>query len=286
MTHQNYFPMGQYSFPFSFVLGENLPGTFEHRWNEAGYEAYGKIKYKIKAGLKNKEMKAKIFGKTKIVVDEKFIPGQSNLAPAMVDKSVSGYCYTSHGVYKMCAIFSTNKYIVGDKATVSVAVDAREASTDIKNLKCQLVMRTDIHANGRSGHKDIIIQSIDIGEVKAGSALMDNDSITVQLDITTPGELQASASGDHVKNNFFLQWVAEIDGCVCYDENPTNKIKVGVYNKHYGMPTPSGNFMGGGNWQPQMFDPYYAQLNNNTRMNAEFKNAYKPNYQNQNQIQN
>lgn len=276
MNDINYFPMGQYSFPFSFVLGGTLPGSFERRWNDAGYEAYGKIKYKIKAGLKNKQMKSKIFGKAKIVVDEKFIPGQTNIAPAMVDKSVGGYCYTSHGVYKMCAIFSNNKYIVGDKAVVSVAVDAREASTDIKTLKCQLMMRTELYANGHSGFSDKVIQSVDIGHVEAGSALMDNDSITVQLDIRTPGELQATASGDLVKNTFFLQWVAEIDGCVCYDENPTNKIKIGVYNKHYGAPTPSGNFMGGGAWQPQQFDPYFAQLDSNFRMDANFKNAYKP----------
>lgn len=277
MGDLDHFPMGQYSFNFSFVLGEHLPGSFEKRWHEHGFEAYGKIKYKIKAGLKAESGKSKLFGKKTLVVDEKFLPGQANVAGPMVDKEVAGYCYTSHGKYKMASIFSQNKYIVGDQAIVSVAVDASEASTDIENLKCEFVMKTKTVARGHRGESIEKIQVIDLGRVEAGSTRMDQDSITVQLDIRTPGEMQATASGDIVKNVFYLQWVAKVDGCVYCDKNPTNKIKIGVYNKHFGMPSPPANLMEVVPWQPQQLGMYYAQLNDQQfRMDANFKQAYKP----------
>lgn len=279
-NNSNYFPAGQYSFPFSFVLGEDLPGSFERRWHEHGHESYGKIKYKLKAGFKDKSSGSKLFGKLKFVVEEKYTPGQTNVAPPLYDKDVQGYCYTSHGNYKMCAVFGTDRYIVGDKASLSVAVDASEASTDIKNLKCELVLKTHLHANGRNGHSKEKLQTIHLGRVEAGKALINEDSITVQLDIRTPGELQATASGELVKNNYYLQWVAEVDGCVCYDTNPKNKVLVKVFNKHFGQPSPANHFMGDQPWQPQTYDPYYAQLNDNQfRMDEAFKMEYKPNYQ-------
>ena len=105
---------------------------------------------------------------------------------------------------------------------------------------------------------------------------MDENSISVQLEIKTLGELQATTSGKLVRNTFYLQWVAEIDGFLCYDDNPTNKFKIAVYNKNYSKPNPSGHFMNGTIWNPQQFDPYFAQLNNNFRINTNFKNNYIP----------
>jgi hypothetical protein len=227
--------------------------------------------------MKAKEYDSKIFGKRSIVIDERYIPGKTNLGGPMINKDVSGYCYTSHGNYKMAAIFSNDKYIVGDTATMSVAIDAREASTDIKELRCEFVMRTELKANGRHGLSKEKIQVMDLGRVEAGKALIDQNSLTVQFQIRTPGELQASASGRLVKNYFNLQFVADIDGCVCYDQNPKSKIIVGVYNKHFGTPAISGQFMGDVAWNPQQFDPYFAQLNDNQfKMNADFKQVYKP----------
>lgn len=271
--------MGQYSFQFSFVLGEHLPGSFEKRWNEHGHESYGKIKYKLKAGLKAVSGDSKLFGKKSIVIDEKFHPGRGDTQGPMLDREVSGYCYTSHGRYKMAAIFSNNKFIVGDKAVISMAVDASEASSDIKNLKCELMMLTTLRAKGRTGKSIYIVNKLDLGSLEAGSKLVDENSMTVQLDIDTPGELQATASGKIVKNEYFLQFVSEIDGCVCYDENPTNQIKIGVYNKHFGNPSTNPNYMTGGDipWQPQQMPHYIAQVNDQQfRMNEEFRRAYKP----------
>ena len=45
------FEKGQYNFPFSFKLPENLPSSFFYSWNHSNN--YGKIYYNIYAGMKN-----------------------------------------------------------------------------------------------------------------------------------------------------------------------------------------------------------------------------------------
>ena len=273
-TH--FFPAGQYSFPFCFVIGANLPGSFEKKWNEQGHECYGKIKYKLKAGFKSSLCSTKLFGKKKLVVDERYSAGQTNLCPSLYNKSVQGYCCSSHGTYKMKTIFNADKYLVGNTAILQVFLDTTEAKTDIKELKYQLIMKTQIRANGRYRYLEEVINEKNVGRIKAGESFLNENSISVELQINTLGQLQASVSGDLVKNQFYLKCVAEIDGCVCCDQSPQNKLMIRVFNKSDDF-TLAHNSFTNCEWTPQIFNPYYAELDNQQfRMSNAFKQDYRP----------
>lgn len=47
--NDGYVHPGQYEFPFSFKLPQDLPNSFEHNWEEHGTNCYAKIFYEIKA---------------------------------------------------------------------------------------------------------------------------------------------------------------------------------------------------------------------------------------------
>ncbi len=67
------FTSGQYSFPFSFKLLNDLPGSFIRVWQEDGYSNYGKIEYSIWAGIQSRENdKLKVFGCYDFYVDQIF----------------------------------------------------------------------------------------------------------------------------------------------------------------------------------------------------------------------
>ena len=271
-NNSGYFPPGQYSFPFSFILGEHLPGSFEYKWSAHGYEPYGKIKYKIKSGLKDRNSCTAMYDKFQIVIDEKMTQGASDLMPKPFEKNVSGYCYTSHGNYKLAAMFSNDRYLVGDMALMSIAVDATFGQTDIKCVRCELVMDTSVLAQGRNNVHSTIVQSVMLPGIAKGTARVGPQSIPVQMNIVTKGEYQATATGTLVKNSFYLKIVGEIDGCVCYSEHPQTSIPVYIYNKHFGNQSlPVMNQMVQ-NWAPQTFDPYVCQMNSNFRMTSTFKN--------------
>ena len=53
----NQFPAGQYSYPFSFMLPQNLPPSFVYFWNEEGHNCYSIIDYRVKAVLTDHQKK-------------------------------------------------------------------------------------------------------------------------------------------------------------------------------------------------------------------------------------
>ena len=276
MTDQDFFSPGQYSFPFSFVLNQDLPGSFEKIWSSHNRETFGKIKYKIKAGLQNQIRGTKIFGKWTIILDERHLPEEINIAPPLLEKNVRGYCFCSHGKYKLKAIFKKNKYLVGNSELISLAVDASEASSDIKNLVCEFFMITTLKANGRSDSSKEILYTCNFEKIKAKSSKKDENCLAVNIEIKPPGEMQASTKSSLISNQFYLSCKAEIDGCVYCDTHPVSEIKVDVFNKYYKNPDLDENPFQG-DWNPQKFDPYFVELNDDQfKMDENFKKHYKP----------
>ena len=267
-----FFPPGQYSFPFSFTLGEHLPGSFEYYWNSHGYEPYGKIRYKIKAGIKDYNSDLTVYDNFEVIVDQKMLSGGSYLMPKPFEANVSGYCYTSHGNFKLAAVFSNDRYLVGDVAHMSIAVDATRADTDIKSINCELMMDTIVTAQGKTNVHTSVIQSVRLPGLAKGTAKVNENSIPVQINVMTKGELQATASGTLVKNNFKLRILGEVDGCVCYSDHPQTSLPVWIYNKNYGPQSlPNMNTMIP-NWQPQTFNQFVCQMTDTNRMTTDFRN--------------
>ena len=268
---------GQYSFPFSFTLGEHLPGSFEYTWNSNGYEPYGKITYNITAGFKDYNSSTTFYDKFDIIVDQKMQNGDNYLMPKPFEADVGGYCFTSHGNFKLAAVFSNDRYLVGDLAQMSIALDATRANTDIKNIKCELIMETIVTAQGKTNVHNSIVESVVLPGIAKGTARVNENSIPVQLNITTKGELQATALGTLVKNKFKLRILGEVDGCVCYSDNPHTSLPVWIYNKNFGpqsLPVMNDLIP---NWQPQTFNNYICQMTEGNRMNKDFKNKIKMN---------
>lgn len=255
-------------------MDENLPGSFFHEWNSHGYNPYGKIKYKLKAGLKDPCSDVIVYDKFEIIIDQKMQMGQSYLSPPPFEKKVSGYCYTSHGKYRLAAVFSNNQFLVGDVAHMSLAVDATQAETNIKMIRAELYMRTSVTAQGRTNVNSDSINTVNLPGIMKGTARVNNDSIPISMMINTMGDMQATSSGKLVTNSFHLRITAEVDGCVCYSDTPFSEILVCVYNKNFGPQSLPAMSQVIPNWQPQTFDPYMCEFNSNNRMTKQFKNDF------------
>ena len=125
-----YFPVGQYSFPFSFKLGDNIPGSFLHTFQEHGISCYGKITYKLKAGFKDQTEKIMLFDKITFVVDQSW-----NLSswPQIrhYSQKLNGYCTGDLGELNLTCQFDRDKFIVGDHASLTAEIDNRKTRSDV-----------------------------------------------------------------------------------------------------------------------------------------------------------
>jgi hypothetical protein len=271
--NQESFPVGQYSFPFSFVLDHYLPGSFSYQWNENGISCYAKTRYKLTAGLRNYSSSTLFFDKQELVINQRQKQGSMNLAPPMFDKEVKNCCF-SHGRFKLAAIFGKDEIFAGDIVKCSVAVDAREAKTDVRNLKAELVMCTQVKGQHKSQTKEKVLQTLNLGPIKKGMCRLGENSYAIDLQVHTHGELQATSTGYLVKNSFQIRVVAEVDGCVCCSQKPQSCQTVNIYNKvpERRLSESAVRSFGGHGWAPQTFDPYVCQFTSTFKLPENFEN--------------
>lgn len=255
---------GNYSFPFSFVIPEYLPGTFRGNWKaHHGKRHKAKITYKIKAGMKNPETKKALFKKLNVFVDQKFnesLNQKRSLKPVMFEQDVKAYGCCRHGKFRLGAIFNEKSYISGDTGNVSFSIDASEAKSDIKALKVELLMRTKLNAKGRKANLKKILTSVNLGSLKKGETRINENSYNVNLLIKSGGEAQATCIGKLIQNEFEVRVVADIDGCSCCINRPKCKDTVQVVNAHTqppSLPTTSPAFQ---NWKPNVFPAFACQM--------------------------
>jgi hypothetical protein len=264
------FPQGQYSFPFSFKLNENMPGSFVREYIAHGEKCFGKIKYKVKAGLKDSNSAVSLFEKVDFVVDQRWeLP--SGPQTKQFSQKLQGICCSNLGVFAMNCYFDKDKFIVGENSTLTVAIDNSDCQSNVKAIKCQLVQTTRLQTSSNEYHDmlkktltEVIIPGIKQGEKKIGL-----DAIPVILPIRTDSEQEASSSGNLISNDFKIIITTEMESCLCYCENPSNEIEVKIFNRQiqYNPYQPQVP-----NWSPVVMDPFVCTISPQSRMTQDFKN--------------
>ena len=222
-----------------------------------------------------------LYDKKKLVIDQRFDDKANythSLKPVMFEEHVKAYGCCSHGKFKLGAVFNEESYISGDTANISLAIDASEATSDVKELKVELLMRTLVRTSGRSRNFKKILTTISLGSLNKGDVRMNQNSISVQLPIQSGGEKKATCIGSLIKNEFEIRVVADIDGCSCCINRPKCKQVVKVVNQHNqppSMPMANPAFQ---NWQPNVHQPYACEMNEGNMINPEYQAFMKNNH--------
>ena len=223
------------------MLPSDLPGTFSSKWDSyEGRKHSAKVSYKIKAGMKNPNSKTMLFDKKKLLIDQRLDDRDNykhSLKPVMFEEHVKAYGCCSHGKFQLGAVFNEESYVSGDTANVSVAIDASEAKSNVKDLRVELLMRTKIRTTRLSREFKKVLRSVTLGYLQKGETRMDQDSLSVSLPIQSGGEKKATCIGKLVQNEFEIRVVADLEGCSCCVNRPKCKQVVKVVNRHNQPPS-------------------------------------------------
>jgi len=212
-------PAGQYCIPFSFVLPQNIPGSYKDNWGNAIFEdGYGLIAYKLKAELISSTGDVHVKAKSPFYVREvnnrpvTSLGGESNLPMK------SCFC-CSQGFVKMKCYFEKNAYMPGEMANVIAEVDNSQGRIAIKNMICRLTYSM-IVANDSDSHtftknnSEVIAPGVAVGETKTGATKL-MFSVPIIPEKNKEGEELPSTHGNLVKAVYKLQVYGAIDSCWC-----------------------------------------------------------------------
>ena len=265
-----YFPDGQYSFPFSYVLSETLPSSFYSSWYLHGLTAYGKIDYSIRAGLRDPSKGSRtVYKDTGIVLSAKPTLSRINISGNTCNRNVSGYC-VSHGATMIQTQVSEDRFCLGQVAEFLVSIDTTNSKTDLKRLRCKLVKNTWIKAKGRSHSHRVAVKHVDLPGIPVGVRRVGLNAFHVKLPLDNLDYLSGSVNGVNVVNSYQLVAEGMVNGCLCCDKHPNSAVSVTVYPKEVVEPLVTAM---GSDWQPQVFDSYNCVEDPQYRTTQEFKNS-------------
>lgn len=271
----NFFLRGQYSFPFSFKLLDNLPGTFRKGWNEHGHDCHTEVKYKIWAGLKHHKKNKGLFDEFTLRVDQKFEESSGN-KHCSFQKKVQGYCYKDIGEFGMQCIFQNNTYRVGDVANILVSIDNSKGKVNINRIECALIQDTYAMTSDKACTWAIsrVLSEVTLPGLSAGETKLGDNSLALRLPIRTNSELEATSTGTLIQNSFRLGVTMILDSSLCCDAHPSNQINVKIFNKQLGVQETSVPIP---EWNPQIMIPYVCTISPEYRMTRDFIDSFNIN---------
>jgi len=270
-THPGtYFMPGQYSFPFSFRLAENMPGSFCHEYISHGEKCFGKTKYRIKAGMKDPASSNSLFEKISFVVDQRWeLP--SGPQSRQYSKQLQGYCYSDLGHFDLTCYFDKDKFVVGENSALTIAVDNSNCSSDVNHLKCQLIQIIRLQTSDNVHHDTVrkVLTELMLTGVQRGEKKIGVDAIPIMLPIRTESDNEASSNGNLIRNEFKVSILADMDACICNGEIPHAEIDIKIFNR---QPQPYVFQPQVPNWNPTVMDAFVCTISPQSRMTQDFKN--------------
>lgn len=227
---------GQYAFPFSFILPNNLPGSVHYHHSDG---SKGSIKYSIEAKLESnvKTMKSISFS-APVYIKELL---HKAIKPEVMEKSENllccCFCCISRGRTSFKYTTDKNAYMPGETVQVQIEVDNSQCKMDISRIKCQLTENATLVA---SNHYQKLFESVVVANeskkgIQAGEKV---DAIYIDLQLpheklteSTEGGIAPTSSGKAIKMVYSIDIELTMDGCVC-GQMPRSKLFVQIYSAY------------------------------------------------------
>ncbi len=256
--NSTYVPMGQYSFPISFVVPSGLPSTFKYLYNKYG-ACYGVVNYTMSAFVGDVQNSIRnvqeFFVNQEIVMD-------AGMQKKEMEKEITSCCCIGKGATKIVTYFEKNTYEPNEIAYMISEVDNTRCKADIKDCKGQFKQIITLKAGTFADTIEVVHQNIIAPGVPSGQMTMGGTAqrFEIPLKTATGQELQPSCRGNLVQNEYKLHNTIEMDACMCCDHDPFCELNMTVRNVDR---TYSAWDAKPSKWQPQVMAPYTAQFNSN-----------------------
>jgi len=263
-------PRGQYSFPFSFLVPQGLPGSMYLCRNRA----QGSIAYSMEAYLQPSNSNIPKLGNSMpIIVREAVI---QNIQTQQVKKQekIKTCCCCDRGVVAFSTFFEKNAYAPTETARASAEIDNSQCKNKINDVVFSLEQSIVLRAGAHSKVIRSVIKSQSLGGLEAGESWIGDklkiasielppgqegsfqhfeDGQEIKDDPNAAGKLIPSSHGGIITSDFFLKMELRMDGCLCCQQYPSATIPIQVYSaalKPIELPqAPQG-------WNPVVMNPY------------------------------
>jgi len=225
--------VGQYQFPFTFTLPDNIPGSFDIK--HLDYE--GRVRYSLTAALVS-DRRDPIKYKSELIVRQR--PNIPNYNAPISSEQAVCVCCLSKGRSRLECSFQTDTYQPGQDAVLMCRADNRAATVAIKSFAVSLYQRISFRTKmGKETNFTRMICSNDFPGVAAGAENMSSPQLmSLKLEdplAKVPGSgpkpvLQPNVAGQLINCKYDLEVRPVFDApCSCCSNVPTATIPLIIY---------------------------------------------------------
>lgn len=251
---QAYIPPGQYQFPFSFILPQGMPATFNYEWTESSRNCYADISYSVTASMDSTGWFSSPIKATEYFLVNQGIKGDGSIRQCHIEKPITNWCCIDKGKVNIKAYFERSDYESGQTAVIIAEIDNTNCKENIDHING--VFRQTLNIQAGSFNKTIsnVLTKVTVNGMAPGSQNIGENAkrFNVALTNTDGGYVQPTCSGTLIKNRYSLETSAKMSGCQCCSEAPTASIETNIFNR----PIERTIWTPPSNWQPQIMSAY------------------------------
>ena len=222
-------PPGQYQYPFSFQLPDQIPGTFEIKH----FDHDGRIRYSLIVSLNCGGLAQPIKYRTELIVRQRpTIPNYN--APVTSDEEVC-VCFSNKGRCSMTCNFQSDTYQPGNDAMLMTTVDNKICTADIRNFTVGLIQYVNFRTRtGKVSDFTRTIRTKEFPGIQKNTSNQGNPqlmSIKLEESSFESGKLiQPSVDGTMIKCRYELKVVPVFDvPCSCCSRTPVITVPLYIY---------------------------------------------------------
>ena len=220
--------IGGYSIPFTFLLPNDIPGTFLCE----KYDMKAEVSYKFHAKLISKNDE-KLKGRALVNVRQQAV---NYVADVNVEKSakLKTWCYKKQGECKIQASYARDTYTPSQVADISVVVDNSSSLLDVTGISYQfyytLLLRSSRVATNYS--TGTLFTGFIPKRITPGDSLLNKSSVEIKLNFPSkikPSHTMYSIKGKLIECMYTSRVTAEMDGsCMCCGDSPSLKTIISI----------------------------------------------------------
>ena len=264
----DYFEKGQYVFPFSFKLPENLPSSFF--WKDEKNN-FGIINYKIWGGLKNNRLKTYFYSNFEFEVDEIF-KEKFYLEKKQLVQKIGTYCGKKSEMVMECKIMNRS-FAIGKKAHLLLSINNLECDFNIDYFECVILQKMEFFDKKNKKLKVIKreFMSLNLPGILSGSKKDGENALDFKMEIFTNDEKICTCDGKFIKSKFFIKIRPFFEKIVKNQKVEELLFEIKVFSK---KPVVfETNFQVPG-WKPQRKETLYLNFNEGNKI-SNLKNIFK-----------
>ena len=199
-----FIPMGQYSFPVSFILPSGLPSTFNYHFEKYG-SCHAKVNYVMTAQVTSGQVKANILCTQRLVINQEQVVS-SGMQKRERHQIIKSCCCINKGETVLKTYFEKNDYVPGEMAFMICEVDNSKCTADVEYISGKFIQQIRIHAGSYHDTLKFDHQVMKLNGILRGQKREGENSCRLQVPLrdNRQKEVQPTCRGKLVTNEYSL----------------------------------------------------------------------------------